>query len=84
MCIYVRVCDCVYMRVCVCLRVCEPFPVCSVQELNDCKRSMVEVVAVSTQAYGTPVLKFSYHPTLPASTVKYCVHICMNACVFTL
>ena len=35
-------------------------------------------------SYRVPVLKFSYHPTLPASTVKWCVHICMNVCVFEL
>ena len=50
------------------LHVCEPFPVCSVQELNECKWSMGEVVAVSTQAYDARQVSAQEH----VSCNKYC------------
>ena len=51
----------VCLCICIRLRVCEPFPVCSVQELNKCKRSMGEVVAVSTQAYDARQVSAQEH-----------------------
>ena len=48
MCVCVCVCVCVSVCVCVCV---SHSPICSVQELNECKRSMGEVVVMSTQAY---------------------------------
>ena len=58
------VCLCICIHLCVC----EPFPVCSVQELNECKRSMGEVVAMSTQAYDARQVSAQEH----VSCNKYC------------
>ena len=41
---------------------------CSVQELNECKRSMGEVVAMSTQAYDARQVSAQEHVTCN----KYC------------
>ena len=68
MCVNLRVCMCVHVCVGAGLRVCEPFPVCSVEELNECKRSMGEVMAVSTQAYDARQVSAQEH----VSCNKYC------------
>ena len=59
-----RVCMCVYVRTCVCVS----HSLCSVHELNECKRSMGEVVAVSTQAYDARQVSAQEH----VSCNKYC------------